>query len=229
MIAVIDPRMPRSAKARLKEICEVVELPPFSVLDGRVASHPDMLIFRFDGKLFVCREYYEEARETIDCIIKKTDLELIVTSDRLGKNYPEDVKFNAFILNSAIVGNIEHISEEIKSYFKVQKNVRQGYAKCSSVVLDGAVISADRGIYTAALELGADALLISPDGVKLDGYDCGFIGGASGVCGNNVFFCGDITKHGDFSKISDFCSRHGYEVISLSDEPLYDVGTIIFI
>ena len=45
MLAVIDPRMPHSATAKLKNICEVVELPPFFALDSRVASHPDMLIY----------------------------------------------------------------------------------------------------------------------------------------------------------------------------------------
>ena len=43
-----------------------------------------------------------------------------------------------------------------------------------------------------------------------------------------VFFCGDAKKHQDYDKIYDFCSACGYEIISLSDEPLYDVGTIFF-
>ena len=99
MIAVIDPRMPSSAKARLKEICEVIELPPFSALDARVASHPDMLIFPFEGKLFVCKSYYKEAKEAIDKIIAGSDLKLVLTDDILGSQYPNDVKFNAFVFH----------------------------------------------------------------------------------------------------------------------------------
>ena len=233
MVAVIDSRMPSSAKARLKEICEVIELPPFSALDVRVASHPDMLMFVLDGKLFVCKQYYSEAKESIDKIIQATDLELMLTNDLLGAQYPNDIKFNVFIVNGAMIGNTANISQEIKDYASnigiVQVNVKQGYAKCSTVVLDGAVISADKEICNAALELGAEALSVSAGGVALDGYDCGFIGGASGVCGKQVFFCGDITKHKDLESISLFCAAHGYEVIFLSDEPLYDVGTIMFL
>lgn len=232
MVAVIDDRMPCSAKARLKEICEVIELPPFSALDARVASHPDMLMFALDGKLFVCEQYYGEAKGSIDKIIQAADLELMLTNDLLGAQYPNDVRFNAFIINGAMIGNTTNISQEIRDYASgigiVQASVKQGYAKCSTVVLDGAVISADNGICKAASELGIEALSVSAGGVELDGYDCGFIGGASGVCGKQVFFCGDITKHKDFESISAFCAAHGYEVISLSDEPLYDVGTILF-
>lgn len=232
MFAVIDPRMPHSAAAKLKNICEVVELPPFFALDSRVASHPDMLIFRLGDKLFVSKDYYGEAKETIDYIIKKASLGLVITDDTFGAEYPNDVKFNAFVIGNTLIGNTNSISTRLKAYAESVgtklTNVKQGYAKCSTVVLGEAVISADKGICEEVKKIGFEALQISPDGVSLDGYGCGFIGGASGVFENKVFFCGDIAKHPDFKPISDFCRAHGYEVISLSEEPLYDVGTILF-
>ena len=233
MIAVIDPRMPSSAKARLKEICEVIELPPFSALDARVASHPDMLIFPFEGKLFVCKNYYKEAKEAIDKIITGSELKLVLTDDILGSKYPNDVKFNAFVLSEYLVGKRDSISAAIKnqaenSGFQIA-DTSQGYAKCSTVVLDNAIITADKGIYNLTCGLGYDTLLVNPCDVALRGYSCGFIGGASGVFGKKIYFCGDITKHQNGTDIIDFCNKKGYEVISLSSEPLYDVGTIIFI
>ena len=232
MIAVIDNRMPKSAKAGLSEICEAVELPPFSSLDARVASHPDMLMFKLGNKLFVCEEYYKEAKNVIDKIINNSNLELVLTNDKLGNQYPQDIKFNAFLINNTIIGNTKCISPCLKEYADstgiTLTSVNQGYAKCSTVVLDNAVITADKSIYKVAQELGADALHISPEGVELEGYDCGFLGGASGVWENKVFFCGNIGSHKNFDTIFSFCTAHGYEVISLSDEPLYDVGTIMF-
>ena len=232
MLAVIDHRMPRAAVAALEKICETVKLPPFSALDRRVASHPDMLIFGLDGKLFVCKDYYDEAKEQIDFIASRSELEIVLTSDTLSDVYPHDVAFNSFVVCDTLFGNAKYISQEIKDEAKATgvklRSVNQGYAKCSTVVLKNAVISADKGICDAAESLGADALLISAGGVALDGYDCGFIGGASGVCDNKVFFCGNVTKHSDFNVIYNFCKSHGYDVVSLSDEPLYDVGTILF-
>ena len=233
MTAIIDPRMPCSAKARIKEICEVIELPPFSALDERVASHPDMLVFLSDGKLFTCNDYYKEAKEEIDKIVKLKNLELILTNDVISSEYPNDVCFNAFIFSGALIGNIGRVSDVIKAYCQglglTERNVRQGYAKCSTVLLGNAVITADAGISKAVKELGGDALLISQGQVELEGYDCGFIGGASGVYENKVYFCGDISTHPDHKKIAEFCNTHGFEVISLSRDRLYDVGTILFI
>ena len=233
MIAVIDCRMPNSAKTKLREFCEVVELPPFSALDPRVASHPDMLMFAFDGKLFTSRCYYDEARAVIDKIIELTSMVLILTDDKTGNKYPNDITFNTFVINNRVICNAEYISKEIKKYAELHNigvtSVKQGYAKCSAVVIDNAVISADKGICDTVQKLGTDALKITSDGVALDGYDCGFIGGASGVWKNKVFFCGDISKHKDCLSITNFCQSHGCEVFSLSDDPLYDVGTILFL
>ena len=232
MIAVIDGRMPSPAKAKLKEICEVIELPPFSALDPRVASHPDMLLKAMDGRLFVTKDYYAEVKREIDLIIFKTALKLTLTNDKLGKEYPLDVAYNFFTLKSTIIANTAHISEEIKKYALsgglVSTSVKQGYTKCATVVLENSVITADQGIYNAVRTLGYKALLIQSGDVALDGYSYGFIGGASGVLGTKVFFCGDIMKHRDGAKIIDFCKAQGYEVLSLSDDPLYDVGTIFF-
>ena len=62
-------------------------------------------------------------------------------------------------------------------------DVRQGYARCSTVIVgDSAIITQDRGIAGRARECGIDVLLVRPGHVRLDGYDTGFIGGASGVC-----------------------------------------------
>lgn len=232
MLAVIDPRMPTKAKERLKQICETVELPPFSALDERVASHPDMLIFQTDGKLFTCKDYYAEAKSAIDKIISCAGFELVLTDDALSSEYPNDIKFNLLSFSGGFIGNLPYISTEIKEYLKSKDipyaSVKQGYSKCSSVVLDNAVISADKGICEAVLSLGGSALKISSGGVLLQGYGEGFLGGASGVYEKTVFFCGDAKKHQDYDKIYDFCSVCGYEIISLSNEPLYDVGTIFF-
>jgi hypothetical protein len=229
MLAVIDQRMPRAAVAALEEFCETVKLPPFSALDRRVASHPDMLIFGLDGKLFVCKDYYDEAKEQIDFIASRSELEIVLTSDTLSDVYPHDVAFNSFVVCDTLFGNEKYISQEIKDEAEATGvklcSVKQGYAKCSTVVLKNAVISADKGICDAAESLGADALLISAGGVALDGYDCGFIGGASiKLSGDCVAFFGDIKYHPSHEKIREFANAHNVRLIALSDEPLIDFG-----
>ena len=76
---------------------------------------------------------------------------------------------------------------------------------------------------------GVNVTLISNGGISLPPYDYGFIGGASGVIGKNVFFFGDISKHPDCKKICSAIENAGYTPVSLSDEELTDLGGIIAI
>jgi hypothetical protein len=92
-------------------------------------------------------------------------------------------------------------------------------------VSENAVITADKGL--AGKIDNADVLLIREGYIALDGYNYGFIGGASFNFGGKLFFFGDISKHADYRQIIAFCERHDTAVISLSDDLLYDYGSII--
>lgn len=236
MTAALDIRTPQECHmALLEQGFNVVLLPPFSALDVRVASHPDMLIFSYENKIFTSRAYYNEARVELDRLSLLSEKDLVLTGDILTSQYPFDIAFNFFICNSRLFGNVKNISEEIHKTTVSDGigsvNVRQGYAKCSTVVLNDAIITADIGIHKAAIEHNIDSLAVSGDGVLLDGYNCGFIGGASGFCQkeSTVYFCGNIDLHPDGEKIKLFCNKHGVSVCSLSNQRLYDVGTMIFI
>ena len=61
----------------------------------------------------------------------------------------------------------------------------------------------------AAEKKGIDVLAVSPAGVRLDGYNCGFIGGATGADKENVYFCGNVDLHPDGERIKAFCEKHG--------------------
>ena len=230
MNAIIDGRMSKKAKTRLSERFNLIELSPSPDLDKRVASHPDMLMLYSGEKLFVSRDYVDSMGD----ILRINGVENVKCDVKLKKEYPYDIAFNSFIARNTLFGYTKHTAKDLLEFADKQGlctcNVKQGYAKCSTVVLgDDGIITADKSIYEAYTRISDNALLISPDGVALDGYDRGFIGGASGVCNHEVFFCGDIGLHPDCKKIIDFCNSLGYTVTSLSDEPLYDVGTIIFI
>ena len=191
-----------------------------------------MLLLRLEDTLFCHREYYAIAKSEIDRIICTSGLSLCLTEDNVGATYPEDVALNFVFTGNILLGNTAFLSKKVKSYVEEARisllSVKQGYAKCSSVVLDGALITADSGIASAARVAGLDTLLISAGGVTLPPYPYGFLGGASGVCGKTAFFCGDLGSHSDGKAIEAFCRKHGYATASLSPEPLFDGGSILF-
>lgn len=210
----------------------VIVIRAFELLDSAVSSHPDML-FSFIGRdLIVSCGYYEFQKNTIDCIADIGQFNLMI-SDYVQKSpYPYDIAYNVLSINNCVIGNMKHVSPDIIKSAEAQSfnmiSVKQGYTACSSAkISDKALITADTGIAEAAASSGCDVLLISAGNIKLDGYDYGFIGGASGLINGALYFSGNIEAHPDYDKIYSFCNKYGVEVISLSDEALHDCGGIV--
>ena len=233
MLAVVDSRLPLSCLEGLNRFdFTPLPLPPFPRLSSPVTSHPDMRLLHVRDTLFCHREYYAIAKPEIDRILSVSGLSLCLTEDEVKETYPNDVALNFIFTGNCLLGKTEVLSEKVTEYAKAHRisllSVKQGYAKCSTVVLDGAIITADTGIAAAAASRGIDTLLVSEGDVSLPPYPYGFLGGASGVCGKTVFFCGDILAHKDGARIEAFCQKHGYKAVSLSNEPLFDGGSILF-
>ena len=211
----------------------VVTLPPSSILPHPMCTHTDMIVFVGFGCLFTHRSYYNENSSLIDGICRDRDLKIIISDENLDVSYPNDVLFNAVLVGNKLICNKKHVSHYIIT--EAQNNgcevisVKQGYTKCSTCVVDdNAIITADTGIHTAAVAHGINSLLIDAGHISLPPYEYGFIGGASGVCGDEVYFCGDINSHPSSIEILEFIDKHGKKVISLSNDELLDIGSILF-
>lgn len=234
MIAIVDERMPRSCQTELSSRgFDIIALPPFPCLPAPVASHPDMLMFLSHGKLITHEAYYSIAKDKLDTVAAHARAKIILSNENVSDKYPYDILFNAAPVGIHIFGRAKHISHHVIDM--CNKNglefidVKQGYTKCSTCIVDSnAIITYDSSIAAAAGNQGIDVLKISPGHICLEGYDTGFIGGASGVCGDTIYFCGNIDSHPDTMKIRRFCAERGKSIVSLSDNELIDVGTIFF-
>ncbi len=158
----------------------------------------------------------------------------MITTEKAGANYPLDCGLCAAISGNNILYCDKSADRKLlqmaTAYGYSLLRVPQGYTKCSCAILaDGAIITSDAGIERVTRAAGIDTLLISAGHVDLPGYNYGFIGGASGLCGNTLYFAGRIEDHPDYETIKDFSEKHGTELVSLGDEKLYDVGSLLFI
>jgi len=107
-------------------------------------------------------------------------------------------------------------------------HVKQGYTKCSLVILDdNAAITSDKGLAAALKKYGIDILLITHGHVNLPGFPYGFLGGASGKVDDEIIFNGNLSAHPDFEKIKDFICQRGLKVTWFEEYPLEDIGSII--
>ncbi len=158
---------------------------------------------------------------------------LFAKEGSLGASYPGNIAYNAVWLDRHFIHNVKYTAPEllalaINSGLKLV-SVRQGYTKCSVVVVDGrSLITSDEGICKTLLRYPElDVLKIRPCYVNLEGFDHGFIGGASGRVGDEIVFNGDISLHPDFGAVKDFINGRGIGIKYFEGLPLADVGSII--
>lgn len=222
---IVDNRYFEQAQARWGTEYEIVPSATVCGLPEPVSAHPDLAFVRA-GEVYIAEktvyDYYKA---------RFPHLPILCGETVLLNHYPFDIAYNVLISEKTAFANFKYMDGVLKNALLKQNfeliNVKQGYAKCSAAVFGKNIITADPSIKKAAEEKGFRVLEISPGGVRLSGYEYGFIGGASGFADNKLLFFGDITKHKDYGKIRDFAVKNGAKVEYIADFPLTDVGTMI--
>ena len=190
---------------------DTISIRPTEQVNSPVSSHPDIQM---------CRMGCHDKDELI-----------LAQSNELGSVYPDDIPFNAACTGKYFIHNLKYTNPRLLARARELEmnfiDVKQGYTKCSMVIVDeDSIITYDDGISSACQAQGMNVLSIQPGFVKLNGYNTGFIGGTSGRVGNTIMFSGDISKHPDGEQIIDFIKNRGLNVEWL-DFPLTDIGSII--
>ena len=109
-------------------------------------------------------------------------------------------------------------------------NTKQGYPACTTLALsNSSAISADEGMARVLSQNGINVTLINNGDISLPPYEYGFIGGASGVYRDKLYFIGDYKLHRDAEKIENSIKEVNLTPLSLGAFPLLDLGRIIFI
>ena len=224
---LVNPRLPDKYAEKIYAFGKVLRAPEFAALDFPVSTHPDMQAANVCGKLFIHSE-----NKALAALLSANGISFECIGTPVGKFYPSDVALNLFTVKNFLFANTKYASEDVIDF--ASKNgvsaahVKQGYAKCSAMLLGDAIVTADKSIHRAAEARGIDALLISPGGVGIEKYDTGFIGGASGaLCKGKTAVFGNILSHPDGEKILSFARNRGEEIISLGEGALFDYGGIV--
>lgn len=206
---------------------EIVAFGAGEGLDERVAQHADMCAHHLGGNEWIAVDSARKALKTLE------NVHIIDAEVTLGKEYPRDVALNVLRLGRYAFGRRDaacsKLLEHLYSRGITFVDVRQGYAKCSvCVVSETAAITADTGLASAMERVGVDVLRIAPGGVELDGYDTGFIGGATGLLASDVLaFTGRLESHPDATRIREFLAAKNVRPLELTEAPLFDVGSVL--
>lgn len=218
--AYVSELMPISMRGILKmHGLTTVTVPPCKNLSTELKYHPDLLIFNYKDQIFA------EAGTAYSLF------ENAIPVHGISDKYPKDCILNLLEIDNHIIcgkKTLPFLPCELsgKSFI----TVNQGYVRCSTIRLNNAAyICSDLSIISALMKFNIDILYVDNSDIALNGYSCGFIGGCSGVYDNKLFLSGKSTNPATTRNIEDFTKKHGFDVIYLSNEPLYDYGGIVII
>ena len=229
-VCVISSEMPREMRDSLSRDFDVFALPADPLLDKPVHCHPDMLLCAIGDKLILPRGYYEDNRELVENIAEAGWYNVISSGAPRSATYPGDVGMNAAVGDGFIICRAESTAPEI---IKAAEEagleiipVKQGYAGCSCIVTDTAVLTSDEGIHKALLSRGIESFYVDKSGISLPGYDVGFIGGCGGYADGVLYFCGSLDSVACGSEVRRFADMHGYAIRELAGSELTDFGGV---
>lgn len=189
--------------------------PELRTVSSLVANHPDVLLCKLGVKPE--SPIYEGAPNALSSL------------------YPGDCRYNAACTGKFFIHKLDVTDAGLLGAAKASSgdefhlvDVRQGYAKCSTVIVDeDSIITYDKGIAKPCEAAGMNVLLVKSGFVKLRGAGTGFIGGASGRVDNEIVFNGDLSAHPNFREITAFIEGRGLGCKWFSSYELEDIGSII--
>lgn len=217
-------------KALQKRGIRIIKTAPIARLHRSIAYHPDVMAYHAGGNLIIAAP---SLPESVADRLRGEGFNIIYGKSGLSQEYPKDVPYNVARIGNYAVHNFKYTDPVLYEQLVCQNlrliNVKQGYAKCSILVVDDrSIITEDEGIARAASKNGMDVLLIRRGHVLLPGMNYGFIGGAGGLISTSVMvFAGDVATHPDYDRIIAFLSKRGISICNLGQGQLMDLGSLV--
>ncbi len=200
--------------------------PPSDLLYEAVYGHPDMLMHILDNNILVHKDMCNEFIQKLALLNYKVHKSKVT----LQRNYPHNICLNSLSIGNLLVHSTNFTDANLLELSKHKKliNVKQGYTKCSTcIVNDCAIITSDISIAKALTPEKIDVLLIPPGDILLPGLNYGFIGGATGLIEDKVLaFYGHLDHYLYGKEILGFLKKHSVEPAFLRNGKLIDRGSI---
>lgn len=201
--------------------------PPSKLLCDVECGHPDMLMHISGNNIIV---HQDADSDFIQKLILQ-NYKVYKSKLTLKTDYPYNIFLNCLSLSNLFIHSINFTDPVVLSFCKDKKliNVKQGYTKCSTcIVNDHAIITSDVSISKALTINKIDVLLIPPGDILLPGMNYGFIGGATGLIEDNVLaFYGHLDYYLYRKEVLAFLKKHNVEPVFLRNGKLIDRGSIL--
>lgn len=195
-----------------------------------ISCHPDICVVKLnDNNILVAPNVYDYYYENLTLL----GFNVIKGNLPIGSKYPNNIQYNLVILGNKVIHNFKYTDRVLLDYIEKNNmekiNVKQGYCKCSTCIVDeNSIITSDEGIYKEVIKHNIDCLLIDKGHIDLFELNYGFIGGCSGLISDDTLvFFGNIENHPNFQEIKSFVSSRNKKILSLKEKKLTDLGSLI--
>ena len=193
-------------------------------VDKRLSGHCDLMAMHLGNSILVVQDGVEINCELIN------NAEIVPINKPKSNKYPHDAQLNMCIVGDYLIYNPKSADHTVAELInKTKLTCKQGYTKCSIAVVDErSIITADKKIAAIARNAGLAVLLVREDLTALDGFEHGFIGGASfKVNRNEMAFTGIIEDEAERRSIERFLNERGIAVLYLTEYRIFDIGSAI--
>lgn len=229
MLILVDKRIPAEAKIELSDYGEIIDFESNDIVYDAISGHPDIFFCQTPENLFIAPNTPDVYKD----ILSKRKIKFTLGENYLGEKYPDTSFYNAVITDKFLIHNIKYTDKKIinATTDRIKINVNQSYTRCNLLDLgDNKFITSDLGIYKALKLIPTVSILyVNPDQINLHGFQNGFFGGCCGFYNNNLFIIGNLNCYEDGAKIKEFINLFHINLVELSDNQLFDGGSILFI
>ena len=205
-------------------------LPDNPMLDPRLAGHADLSVFAAGERIWLSPQL---KGTEIHEILLKIGYFVYFPNILEGKTYPADAHLNLCAVGKHLFFSPKASVPAIVEFLTISEDyqpipVKQAYLRCAMLPADEeSIITADPGVAKAARAAGLQVLQIEPGHVALEGYDYGFLGGAGFLLTEQklAVLTGRLERHPDKGRIEAFLRERGLALHTLTDEPIFDIGS----
>lgn len=210
---------------------EYLICPPSSSLYNAVCGHPDILLHIIDDKNIIV---HKDTEPKFIKQLEELSLNVILSSLQLGSSYPLNIILNGVSTPNFFIHYLKYTDSTLLNFVSGRKkliNVKQGYTKCSTAIVNSnAIMTSDKGIAKALYNENFDILLLPPGDIDLPGLNYGFIGGCCGLIEDNLLaFFGELDHYTHGKEVLSFLKKHKVEPYFLKKGKLTDRGSLLSI
>jgi hypothetical protein len=228
MLIILDKKIPQEAKEKLAVLDTLMELETDGIVYPAISGHPDIYICKTPEILVISPNLPEKYIQQL----RDHGIKIMLGNKTSGISHPASIHYNATINDKYLIHRLEFtdsvILENCHTLTKIP--VKQGYTRCNLMLLRGNhYITSDEGIHKSLQRHGLQGIIVSPNGIILEGFPNGFIGGTMGVKDNKVYIIGKLSSFPEGRPLRIFIENLGYSIVELYDGPLVDGGGILFL